>query len=451
MKKILACLCCVSLLFGTAVCNITASAGEAPKERSKEVTYKGITYYIDLGKNVSVTAVDDKLYASYNPEYAQTKVFAFPSEIQYEETGETLPVTYISGGFRDLSATKIIIPKTVKNFNAGFVNGFAGNESLEEVTIEEGSVLENIGSFYSCTNLKRIGIGETNKLPDTVTSIGGSALEDCSSLESIVLSDNLEKIKYNAFKNCIKLQEIDIPATISSIEPEAFYGCTNLAKVNFNTYTQGENKGKSNLNDLSTSVFKNCTNLTEINLPLSTHTYKISDNRFENTGIKSINIPESVDEIKPNAFVGVNFENTLETDRGEKYAIGIFNSQCQFSFWLGHHLFGDQYNDIPKDERPTIAGYAYSTSNDFAITEDFNFISVGEWNPFKVIYPGDVDGDGKTSSKDSMLIQRSSIGLVKLTDDQVTAADVNKDGKVSSKDALLILRFSIGYKVEGLS
>lgn len=428
MKKILACLCCVSLLFGTAVCNITASAGEAPKERSKEVTYKGITYYIDLGKNVSVTAVDDKLYASYNPEYAQTKVFAFPSEIQYEETGETLPVTSISGGFRDLSATKIIIPKTVKNFNAGFVNGFAGNESLEEVTIEEGSVLENIGSFYSCTNLKRIGIGETNKLPDTVTSIGGSA-----------------------FKNCIKLQEIDIPATISSIEPEAFYGCTNLAKVNFNTYTQGENKGKCDLRSFSSSVFKDCTNLTEINLPMSTHTYKISDNCFENTGIKSINIPESVDEIKPNAFVGVNFENTLETDKGEKYAIGIFNSQCQFSFWLGHHLFGDQYNDIPKDERPTIAGYAYSPANDFAITENFNFVSVGEWNPFKVIYPGDVDGDGKTSSKDSMLIQRSSIGLVKLTDDQVTAADVNKDGKVSSKDALLILRFSIGYKVEGLS
>ena len=202
---------------------------------------------------------------------------------------------------------------------------------------------------------------------------------------------------------------------------------------------------------MGNSVFKDCTNLKEVNLPISTEKYDIRESCFENSGLKSINIPESVSNIYQNAFLGVNFENTLETDKGEKYAIGIFNSQCQFSFWLGHHLFGDQYNDIPKDERPTIAGYAYSTSNDFAITEDFNFISVGEWNPFKVIYPGDVDGDGKTSSKDSMLIQRSSIGLVKLTDDQVTAADVNKDGKVSSKDALLILRFSIGYKVEGLS
>ncbi len=62
--------------------------------------------------------------------------------------------------------------------------------------------------------------------------------------------------------------------------------------------------------------------------------------------------------------------------------------------------------------------------------------------PDKGIF-GDVDGDGKVSAKDSMLIQRYTINLKKLTENQLLAADVNFDGKVTSKDALEILRYTI--------
>ena len=56
---------------------------------------------------------------------------------------------------------------------------------------------------------------------------------------------------------------------------------------------------------------------------------------------------------------------------------------------------------------------------------------------------GDVDGDGKVTAKDSMLIQRYVINLKQLDDIQFKAADVNADGKVTNKDALEILRYTI--------
>ena len=56
---------------------------------------------------------------------------------------------------------------------------------------------------------------------------------------------------------------------------------------------------------------------------------------------------------------------------------------------------------------------------------------------------GDVDGDGKISARDSMLIQRYVINMKKLDETQMKLADVNFDGKVTNKDSLEILRYSI--------
>ena len=56
---------------------------------------------------------------------------------------------------------------------------------------------------------------------------------------------------------------------------------------------------------------------------------------------------------------------------------------------------------------------------------------------------GDVNGDGKVTAADAMVIQRYSVHLTQLDDEQLAAADVNGDGKVTAKDALVIQRYSI--------
>jgi len=66
--------------------------------------------------------------------------------------------------------------------------------------------------------------------------------------------------------------------------------------------------------------------------------------------------------------------------------------------------------------------------------------------PYNILY-GDVNGDGKVSARDSMLVQRYAIKLATLTDELFKAADVDKNGKVNAKDALYILRCSINMAV----
>ncbi len=57
---------------------------------------------------------------------------------------------------------------------------------------------------------------------------------------------------------------------------------------------------------------------------------------------------------------------------------------------------------------------------------------------------GDVNGDGKLDSSDSLCIFKYIVGNEDLFENQVKNADVNLDGRVDSVDALLLLRYSVG-------
>ncbi|WP_313073911.1 dockerin type I domain-containing protein [Lacrimispora sp.] len=57
---------------------------------------------------------------------------------------------------------------------------------------------------------------------------------------------------------------------------------------------------------------------------------------------------------------------------------------------------------------------------------------------------GDIDGDGKISSKDVLKVQRYILGLEKLSEKEKKAADLNGDGKVDSKDLLLLKKKVLG-------
>lgn len=54
-------------------------------------------------------------------------------------------------------------------------------------------------------------------IPDSVTSIGGSAFSGCSGLTSAIIPDSVTNIKNFVFYNCVSLTSVAIPNSVTSI------------------------------------------------------------------------------------------------------------------------------------------------------------------------------------------------------------------------------------------
>ena len=70
-------------------------------------------------------------------------------------------------------------------------------------------------------------------IPNSVTSIGNWAFNNCGSLTSITSSDNsqLTSIGEYAFEGCSSLTNITIPNSVTSIGGWAFYNCSKLTEM----------------------------------------------------------------------------------------------------------------------------------------------------------------------------------------------------------------------------
>jgi hypothetical protein len=81
-------------------------------------------------------------------------------------------------------------------------------------------------------NAFAIGCGATSyTIPDSVTSIGSAAFEDCTSLKSVTIPDSVTSIGGGAFMYCRSLTSVTIPDSVTKIGSQAFYNCTSLKEV----------------------------------------------------------------------------------------------------------------------------------------------------------------------------------------------------------------------------
>ena len=181
------------------------------------------------------------------------------------------------------SLTSVTIPGSVTSIG---LYAFFGCKSLTSVTIPDSVTSIGVGAFASCTSLAGIWVAEGNShyandasgvlfnkdkttlvqcpgafaaytIPDSVTSIGGSAFRGCSSLTSVTIPDSVTSIGDDAFCNCRSLTSVTIPDSVTLIDNGAFQGCTSLTSVTI----------PDSVTSIGDRTFSECTSLTSVTIP----------------------------------------------------------------------------------------------------------------------------------------------------------------------------------------
>ena len=187
----------------------------------------------------------------------------------------------------DSSVTKANIPHTIKGVTVTSIGGsaFDNCRSLTSMTIPDSVTSIGDSAFRYCTSLTSVTI------PDSVTSIGDLAFQYCTSLTSVTIPDSVTSIGGSAFDGCRSLTSVAIPDGVTSIGDWTFSDCKSLTSVTI----------PDSVTSIGCWSFSNCASLTSVTIPGSVTS--IGEYTFSGcTSLTSVTIPDSVTSIGDGAF-----------------------------------------------------------------------------------------------------------------------------------------------------
>jgi hypothetical protein len=189
----------------------------------------------------------------------------------------------------------VTIPATISGLPVIAIGNGAlqNNSSVTSVIISSG--VRSIGNdaFWLCDSLTSITI------PGSVTNMGANAF-----FASGLVSANVAgTIGDGAFANCTSLTCVSMSSSVTGIGISAFYNCTSLTNVTI----------PAEVTSIGTSAFYNCTSLMTITVDASNAVYSSFDGVLFNKGRTALiqfpgakggnyAIPEGVSEIEDGAF-----------------------------------------------------------------------------------------------------------------------------------------------------
>jgi len=179
----------------------------------------------------------------------------------------------------------IIIPNSVTSIGEQAFNNCTG---LTDITISAGVTSIVSYAFYGCT-----GLTGNITIPAGVMSIGQGAFSNCTGLTSVTFAadSQLQTIGDYAFRDCTSLTSVTIPNSVTSIGEAAFCDCTSLTRITI----------PSSVTYIGDNAFRNCTSLTSVTIQ-SGVTSIVRFAFFGCSSLTSVTIPSSVTSIGIGAF-----------------------------------------------------------------------------------------------------------------------------------------------------
>lgn len=274
---------CLTLLTAMLTSGFLAYAGT---EYECDFSVNGIYYQYIPGKTNEV-AVSYNYYETgrYGGNYTNyTGSVNVPATVVYNSV--TYKVTAVSDhAFQECAVTSVSLPNTITSIGAS--------------------------AFLDCTQLYSVS------MPQNLEFIGASAFNGCIALSTVSLPSRLTTISASAFASCKSLTSITIPASVTTIGTSAFSGCSNLSAISITNGvgsvggyafqgTAWQNSQPEGLLYIGSVAYKYIGTMpADTEVVLKAGTTQISGSAFSGcTGLKGIQIPESVTDIGASAFYG---------------------------------------------------------------------------------------------------------------------------------------------------
>lgn len=210
--------------------------------------------------------------------------------------------------------------------DGGYPNGY---KKLKSITLPNTVTTIGNYAFEDCTNLVSVNMGNSVttigtrafndcgftsiELPNSLTTIGWGAFFSCDNLTSISLPNSVTTIGGSAFSYCDKLTSISLPNSLTTIGESAFSYCSNLTSLNI----------PSSVVEIGDEFLKGCMNLVSLTVENGNQYFRVIDNvlydkdltkLIAGCNIPSVVVPNTVERIAPCAFYHYSYSNLTSSN-----------------------------------------------------------------------------------------------------------------------------------------
>lgn len=323
---------------------------------------------------------------------------------------------------------------------------------LESISVDKDNLVYSSDSgilfskdFTSLIYYPRCKTGEEYIVPEYVKEIGNSAFSESKNLHSLKFSSFFEKMGVAAVFNG-NIEEAEYPVYPKpSSKISLFTWCEKLSKV----YISKDVKWMNEYDFMQSP-----------NVTLYVYNNSYALDWAKEHGFSYVIMDEPpIEKALVDESTGIKVNGTMDPDatlKVEKIENTAENAAATYDITLCKDKEAVQPTDtltisIPsensgckvvwlKDDGAMVDMKASYQNGSYVFTTDH----LGKYALVKQRIYGDINGDGAVTVNDATEIQKASIGLVELSNDQLKCADVNGNGIISITDVTLIQKYIAG-------